>query len=69
MVEVAGDERHPARHPVASLEELNGLLEAWVRTVYHARVRSETGQSPQARYAVASPPPLPLPARQRHAFA
>jgi putative transposase len=69
MVEVTGDERHPARHPVSSLEELNGLLEAWVRTVYHARVHSETGQSPQARYAAAGPPALPDPARLRHAFA
>jgi putative transposase len=28
MVEVTGDERLPARHPVSSLEELNRLLEA-----------------------------------------
>ena len=69
MVEVTGDERHPARHPVSSLEELNGLLEAWVRTVYHARVHSETGETPQARYAAAGPPVLPDPARLRHAFA
>jgi putative transposase len=69
MVEVTGDERHPARHPVSSLEELNGLLDAWVRTVYHARVHSETGETPQARYAAAGPPVLPDPARLRHAFA
>jgi putative transposase len=69
MVEVTGDERHPARHPVSSLEELNGLLDAWVRTVYHARVHSETGQAPQARWDAAGPPALPDPARLRHAFA
>jgi putative transposase len=69
MVEVTGDERHPARHPVSSLEELNGLLEAWARTVYHARVHSETGETPQARYAAAGPAALPDPARLRHAFA
>jgi putative transposase len=69
MVEVTGDERHPARHPVSSLEELNGLLDAWVRTVYHARVHSETGEAPQARYAAAGPAALPDPARLRHAFA
>lgn len=69
MVEVTGDERHPARHPVSSLEELNGLLEAWFRTVCHARVHSETGETPQARYAAAGPPALPDPARLRHAFA
>ena len=69
MVEVAGDERHPARHPVSSLAELNGLLDSWVRSVYHARVHSETGETPQARYAAAGPPALPEPARLRHAFA
>ena len=38
LVEVTGDEAHPARHPVAGLEELNDLLDRWVRAVYHARV-------------------------------
>jgi hypothetical protein len=33
--EVAGDDAHPARHPVKDLEELNGLLGAWLRTVYN----------------------------------
>ncbi|HEX6523227.1 MAG TPA: DDE-type integrase/transposase/recombinase [Streptosporangiaceae bacterium] len=69
MVEVTGDDRHPARHPVSSLEELNGLLDSWVRSVYHARVHSETGETPQARYAAAGPAALPEPARLRHAFA
>jgi putative transposase len=69
MVGVTGDDRHPARHPVSSLEELNGLPEARVRTVCHARVHSETGQTPQARYAAAGPPVLPEPARLRYAFA
>lgn len=69
MVEVTGDDRHPARHPVSSLEELNSLLGSWVRAVYHARVHSETGETPQARYAAAGPPVSPEPARLRHAFA
>jgi putative transposase len=69
MVEVTGDERLPARHPVSSLEELNRLLEAWVRTVYHARVHSETGEAPRARWDAAGPLALPEPARLRHAFA
>jgi putative transposase len=69
MVEVTGGERRPARHLVSSLKELSGLLEARVRTVYHARVHSETGEAPQARYAAAGPPALPDPARLRHAFA
>jgi putative transposase len=69
MVEVAGDERHPARHPVSSLDELNRLLEAWVRTVYHARVHSETGQAPKARWDAAGPQFIPDRGRLRHAFA
>ena len=69
MVEVTGDERHPARHPVSSLEELNGLLDAGVRTVYHARVHSETGETPQARWDAAGPAALPDPGLLRHAFA
>ena len=68
MVEVTGDEQHPARHPVASLEELNDLLDPWVRTVYHARVHSETGETPQARYQAAGPPARPEPALLREAF-
>ncbi len=42
LVEVTGDDAHPARHQVSSLEELNDLLDRWVRTVYHAQVHSET---------------------------
>jgi putative transposase len=69
MVEVAGDERHPARHPVSSLDELNRLLEAWVRTVYHARAHSETGETPRARWDAAGPQFIPDRGRLRHAFA
>jgi putative transposase len=69
MVEVTGDERRPARHPVSSLDELNRLLDAWVRTVYHARVHSETGETPAARWDAAGPQFLPDPGRLRHAFA
>ena len=68
LAEVTGDEQHPARHPVRDLEELNGLLGAWLRTVYHARVHGETGQAPQARLAAAGPPSLPDPALLKEAF-
>ena len=54
LVEVTGDGAHPARHPVSSLEELNDLLDHWVRAVYHARVHSETGQAPAARWETVS---------------
>jgi putative transposase len=68
LVEVTGDDAHPARHPVSSLEELNDLLDRWVRTACHAQVHSETGQAPQARYAAAGPPARPDPVLLREAF-
>jgi putative transposase len=68
LAEVTGDDARPARHPVTDLEGLNGLLGAWLRTVYHARVHTETGQAPQARYQAAGPPALPDPALLREAF-
>jgi putative transposase len=70
LAEIAGDPDggSPARHPVASLEELNGLLAAWLRTVCHARPHSETGQAPVARLAAAGQPALPDPALLREAF-
>ena len=69
LVEVTGDEARPARHPVAGLDELNELLDHWVREVYHARIHSETGQSPAGRYAAAGPAALPDPVLLRQAFA
>ena len=68
LVEVDAGGGDPARHPVAGLEELNDLLDHWVRQVYHQRAHSETGQSPQARYAAAGPAVLPDPAALRAAF-
>jgi hypothetical protein len=54
LVEVTSITDDRARHRVASLEELNDLLDHWVREVYHQRAHSETGQSLQARYQAAS---------------
>ena len=51
-----------------SLTELNELFTAWVETVYHQRVHSETGQTPLARFTAVDPPALPDPARLREAF-
>jgi putative transposase len=70
LVEISGDPDggSPARHPAASLEELNGLLAAWLRTVYHARPHSETGQAPAARLAAGGEPALPDPALLKEAF-
>ena len=53
---------------VNSLDELNRLFTAYVETVYHRRVHSETGQTPLARLAAAPPPTPPTPAQLREAF-
>ncbi len=67
LVEVtAADD--PARHPVTSLDELNDLLDHWVREVYHQRVHSETGETPQARYQAAGPAGPPDATLLREAF-
>jgi putative transposase len=67
QVEVTGG-GDPARHQVTSLEELNDLLDHWVRQEYHQRVHSETGEAPQARYAAAGQAALPDPAALKAAF-
>ena len=68
LVEVTAVADDPARHPVAGLDELNDLLDHWVREVYHHRVHSETGESPQARYDAAGPAGSPDAALLREAF-
>lgn len=55
---------------ISGLAELNRLFAAWVETVYHTSVHSETGMAPLARWraGVADPLPLPTPAQLREAF-
>ena len=53
---------------VAGLDELNALFTAWVETVYHRRVHSETGQTPLDRFLAGGPPTLPTPAQLAEAF-
>jgi putative transposase len=53
---------------LADLVELNTLFTAWVETVYHCRVHSETGQTPLDRWHAADPPARPSPAQLREAF-
>jgi putative transposase len=52
---------------VADLAELNTLFVAWVETIYHRRVHSETGQAPLERFGTRTPE-LPTPGRLREAF-
>ncbi len=53
---------------VTGLAELNELFTAWVETVYHARLHTETGQAPIERFLTGGPPPVPTPGRLREAF-
>jgi putative transposase len=54
--------------PPADLPGLNRLFAAWVETVYHRRVHTETGQTPLDRLGAGPPPPLPAPAVLHEAF-
>ena len=67
LVEITGT-NEPGRHHVGDLIELNTLFTAWVETVYHRAVHSETGQPPLARWHSGGPFPLPTPAALAEAF-
>jgi len=59
--------------PAAGLLELNGLFTAWVESVYHHQVHSETGQSPLQRWndgwqAAGHGPVMPAAAALTEAF-
>ena len=54
--------------PPADVAELNRLFSAWVETVYHRRVHSETGEAPIDRLSAGAPPVLPTPAALHEAF-
>ena len=64
LVELTGE----ALAQVSDLRRLNELFTAWVETVYHARVHSETGQAPLERFLAPGPPVLPAPALLHEAF-
>jgi putative transposase len=66
--ELATDGPDRARHRVTDLDELNRLFTAWVETVYHRRIHSETGHPPLARWHAGGPFPLPTPAALAEAF-
>lgn len=53
---------------VADLTELNRLFAAWVETVYHRRVHSETGAAPLERFDTDGPFTLPTSAQLHEAF-
>ncbi len=55
---------------IADLAEMNRLFQAWLETVCHLAVHSETGEAPAARWAKAAPAgrAVPDPAALREAF-
>ena len=56
-------------HPPASLQELGRTFGAWVESVYHRQVHSETGQAPLQRFlAAAGAPTVPSERSLREAF-
>lgn len=54
---------------VGGLDELNTMFTAWVETVYHQRVHSETEQPPLQRFLAGGPAKLATPAQLAEAFA
>jgi putative transposase len=73
LVEITGEpgidgDRERGRHLVTDLRELNRLFTAWIETVYHRRVHSETDMAPLARWHAGGPFPLPTPAALAEAF-
>nr|MDQ3384239.1 DDE-type integrase/transposase/recombinase [Actinomycetota bacterium] len=53
---------------VGDLATLNELFTAWVETVYHHRVHSETSQAPIQRFLAGGAPPVPTPGELAEAF-
>ena len=67
VVEIAAGDGEAGRQ-VQGLAEMNRLFTAWVETVYHRRVHSETGFAPLARWLEGGPYPVPAPADLAEAF-
>jgi putative transposase len=53
---------------VSDLIEMNRLFTAWVETVYHRRVHSETKVAPLERFVAGGPFTIPTPAQLHEAF-
>lgn len=68
LVEITGEADVIGRHHVADLAELTRLFAAWVETVYHRTVHSETGQTPLQRWSAGGPVALPAPEALTEAF-
>jgi putative transposase len=53
---------------VTTIEELNSRFSAWVESVYHRRVHSETNEAPIERFLSGGAPAVPSPELLREAF-
>lgn len=53
---------------VRTLVELNDRFSAWVESVYHRRIHSETNEAPIERFLKNGPPAIPPPELLREAF-
>jgi putative transposase len=53
---------------VTDLVEMNRLFTAWVETVYHRRIHSETKATPLERFVAGGPFTIPTPAQLHEAF-
>ena len=62
LVEIA------ARGEIGDLIEMNRLFAAWIETVYHRRVHSETKAAPLERFMTSGPFLLPTPDQLHEAF-
>jgi putative transposase len=58
----------PIDDPRQALHALNQHFDAWVATIYHPRVHSETGQPPIKRWLAGAPPAFPRADTLREAF-
>lgn len=63
LVEICSGGTRPA-----DMVELNSMFTAWVETVYHRHVHSETGQTPLERFSTIGVVTPPTPAQLREAF-
>ncbi len=57
-----------AHTEVDGLDTLNSLFSAWVESVYHRQVHSETGEAPIERFLAGGPPVTPSDAQLHEAF-
>ena len=53
---------------VSTLAELNERFDAWVESIYHRRVHSETKEAPIERFLAGGPPKIPSPELLAEAF-